>query len=595
MALSPWKFGRGVFQGRITPTGISAPAGSFVFCLGADDAGRFVDLKPGDFFQVQQNGAANDARFLRARIRVRAPSSFPVGAKWQFYVKLGAQELVTWDILHPRTYDDVQLPLPSAVFGAAAFDLIFGLRLVNTGAGAVVLNVELPAVYIDDVIFETPAVGVSQLRLAQRRGGPGELGVKISDHIELDLINGDTQDPPSILQVYVNGALAYDLGTGFQAGFNGAGSALSTPGGGARGIERVVIDPTVSLAILSLVTVRVIGIGASAGELDETYSFTTEDLVNPRVLSGSGRDLKLARVLFNEAMKMTDATATDDALRAANYVFAGVSIPTAEVSPVSVTKISNAEVEVLVNIPFSPGGTYSVTVSNAKDLFGNAVIAPNNKAEFVAFRPPQPAGRSFDLYSKLAGVNRRLDLTLDLKLFIACLQDIADLLLYDLDKWTEILDPDFAPEAFVDAMLADLGNPFPFDLELVDKRRLLRVLVDIYKQKGTNAGIVNAIRFFLGIEVEVVEWLAEGLSLGESELGIDWILAPGTSRDRYSYEIVSPVILTETQRDQITEIATYMHPAHTHLRQIVEPPPVLVIDHLELGLSELGGDEWQLH
>ncbi len=593
MALSPWKIGRGVYQGRIAPTGIVAPAGTAVFCLGADDAGRYVDLKPGDFFQVQQNGQANDARFVRAKVRVRTPSVFPVGAKWQFYLKLGATEEITYDLTRTRVYDDIQLSLCEPIYGASAFNLIFGLRLVDTGAGAVVLNVELPAVYLDDVQFETPAGGVSELRLANRRGAPGEIGVKVSDHVEVDLIE-NSEDPPSIEQVYINGQLAFTnnpIDT-FQPGFNGAGSAVFS----SIGLRRVVIDPTASLAVLSLVTVRVVGSGASwPNPIDETYTFTTEDLVNPRVTSASGRDLKVARVVFNEAMKMTSASDADDALKPGNYAFAGVSIPTAEVAPVSVAKVSDTEVDVTVDVPFSPGGTYSVTVANAKDLFGNAVIAPNNTVQFAAFRPPQPAGRSFDLYAKIPDINRRFDLTGDLRLFIACLQDIADLLLYDVDKWAEILDPDFAPEDFVDAMLADLGNPFPFDLALVDKRRLLRVLVDIYRQKGTNVGIVNAVRFFLGIEVVVVEWLAEGLSLGESELGIDWILAPGTSRDRYSYEIVSPVLLTDTQRDQITQIAEYMHPAHTHLRQIVEPPPVEVIDHLELGLSELGGEEWQLH
>ncbi len=38
----------------------------------------------------------------------------------------------------------------------------------------------------------------------------------------------------------------------------------------------------------------------------------------------------------------------------------------------------------------------------------------------------------------------------------------------------------------VDAMLADLGNPFRFELGELQKRRLASVLVDMYRQKGAD-------------------------------------------------------------------------------------------------------------
>jgi len=37
-----------------------------------------------------------------------------------------------------------------------------------------------------------------------------------------------------------------------------------------------------------------------------------------------------------------------------------------------------------------------------------------------------------------------------------------------------------------------------------------------------------------------------------------------------------------------------MKPAHTHLARLVEPAIPEVIDHVELGLSELG-ETWELH
>jgi hypothetical protein len=143
-------------------------------------------------------------------------------------------------------------------------------------------------------------------------------------------------------------------------------------------------------------------------------------------------------------------------------------------------------------------------------------------------------------------------------------------------------------------MLLDLGNPFPFDLSVVDRRRLLNVLVAIYREKGTAAGIKNAIRFFLGIEVDIVSYAGEGLVLGESLLGEDWVLGPSGAFAAYSFEVVVPRALASEERRRLRAIVDYMKPAHTHLARIVEPEIPEIIDHLELGLSELG-ETWMLH
>jgi hypothetical protein len=157
-----------------------------------------------------------------------------------------------------------------------------------------------------------------------------------------------------------------------------------------------------------------------------------------------------------------------------------------------------------------------------------------------------------------------------------------------------VIDPDLAAELFLDLMLLDLGNPFPFDLSLVDKRRLLNVLVAIYREKGTAVGIKNAIRFFLGLEVDVIAYSGEALVLGESLLGEDWVLGPAGSFAAYSFEVVVPRALAAEGRRRLRAIVDYMKPAHTHLARIVEPEIPEVIDHLELGLSELG-ETWVLH
>jgi hypothetical protein len=143
-------------------------------------------------------------------------------------------------------------------------------------------------------------------------------------------------------------------------------------------------------------------------------------------------------------------------------------------------------------------------------------------------------------------------------------------------------------------MLGELGDPFAFDLSVVDKRRLLNVLVAMYREKGTTRGIVNTIRFFLGLEVEITAYVGEALVLGESALGEDWVLGPSSLFAALAFEIVSPRILGSEERQRLRQIVEYLKPAQTHFARLVEPTPPEAIDHIELGISELG-ENWVLH
>lgn len=70
----------------------------------------------------------------------------------------------------------------------------------------------------------------------------------------------------------------------------------------------------------------------------------------------------------------------------------------------------------------------------------------------------------------------------------------------------EIVDPDTCPSNFVNILLRHLGNPFVnITLTETQKRKLVKFLLPIYKQKGTEVGIVNAIRFLTGLEVDLID------------------------------------------------------------------------------------------
>lgn len=437
--------------------------------------------------------------------------------------------------------------------------------------------------------------------LLNRDPEPNEANIPVSSDIFLEVVDNAGNDIVlTATQVYVQTndgpeVLAFDAGT-FQPGFNAAGSSTSTP---ATGIRRINIDVHPLLDSLTVVTVRVISANnATVPELlNETYQFTIEDRTAPLVTDAEAQSLSVVRVSFDEGMGAS-------ALVAANYAFTRLEAPSVEVVAESVAAVSGSLFDVTCDIDLSPGRQYRVTVTGAEDVWGNAVAAPFNTATFYAYEPPEPTSREFVLYELLPQVNRNEDVTEDLSKFCACLQEVTDLLLWDIDRWPEtLLDPDTAEEQYVNAMLADLGNPFGFAaaLDVTDKRRLLRVLIDIYKQKGTCVGIRNVVRFFLGIEVECDEWIdTDNWVLGEGELGDSstagtCILGPGSQYNLYAFTLIVDEILTDEQKDTIEDIVNYMKPAHTHYMGTVEPGTLPATpDHVELGLSELGVN-WILH
>lgn len=452
------------------------------------------------------------------------------------------------------------------------------------------------------------------VQLINRIPEDDEYGVPTDTDVELEIHDGDGVAPAaSTCDLYVNGTLVYDGdGTGWQTGFSGS---TSTPDAATR---RFVFGPT---GVWDPGTVYTIRVTESGSSLDTSYAFTTTDLISPRLISAEVRSQTVVRLTFNEAVMQVDPGNANDAFNPENYTFACYTIPAVSVTPYEVTPVDAYSVDVTTDIEMSWTATYTVTVENVEDLFGNPIASPDNVATFTTSAQPWPEGRRWQLIEFIPQMNRTEDVTGELTNFILCLQDVCDLVLRSIDAWTDILDVDIAEEKWLDWMLLDLGNPFAFaELEEIDKRRLLRILVDMYREKGTAVGIIDAVRFFLSLEVTInlfngLGWTLSNEStfdalnpqaVGDPLSSVDEeptgaaTLGPGTQRMLYTFEIVSPRALTDIERKRITDIAELMKPGHTHLLRIVEPAlPEEELDHLVLGYSWLGGGtrsgNWKLH
>jgi phage tail-like protein len=464
--------------------------------------------------------------------------------------------------------------------------LAFRLQLLGAGGP---YDVELPGVYVDQIVLDAVA---ERIVLFNRDPEPDEEAVPVNQTIAVDLGDSSTSGTgfgTTDVDVYVNGVLAY-TGGAFQTGFTGPQSSASFTTERAR----LLIDSNDPLSG-DTVQIRVVATAAAAplANIDETYEFDLEDITAPIIVEVLPTSKTVIQVTFDEPMESTSSTGANDTLNPALYGISLVEgddqtkLPAVQVEASSVTKISEAVFDVTLNIEMTPQASYDLVADGVKDISGNEILPPNDTARFVGFQPDVPENRSFNLLDMLPDMNLLDDETQDLEHFIGCYQEVVDLMLCDIDGFGNVLDPDLAPENFVDAMLRDLGNPFDFELSLTDKRRLLLVLVPIYKQKGTDPGIINAIRFFMGIETTIEVQALTGTSLGVGTLGGTMTLGSTALADLLTFCVIVPRTLTEDEEAKMAKIVAYMMRGECHFK-IVAPSLPTVIDHWQLGVSQLG-------
>jgi phage tail-like protein len=254
----------------------------------------------------------------------------------------------------------------------------------------------------------------------------------------------------------------------------------------------------------------------------------------------------------------------------------------------------------VLNDDISYDRLYSLYGIWIEDLVGNLVTTTHVDFTSPTFGIPETAIKFWD-NGILAESDKTEDTDNDriLRKLVVALQDIMNMLHYRRERIKTLLSPDTCPDEWLDHLLYNLGNPFRFPgstqySSLQAKRKLAEALVDIYRHVGTKTGIKKALKVILGYDFVINAYYnAEGWILGDSvwgKLGFTTILHPDLAWQRNSYEIVSPVVLNDTQRRIITDVATWVDPVFMHLSRIVEPggaTPVVTYIWI-MGSSSLG-------
>lgn len=571
----------GVQQGQLQPAGFAPLDGSYAFVLGSDAPGALEYLTPGDHATLTQEDAdLTGGTLLYLFGMLRVPSSTPEGYSWRVTFTVDGGSTVVAELAGVAIPGGDSFLLVDAAANISKLEygnIEIKLELMGPGADAVLL--ELPALYLDVLSLAEPG----ELALINRVPAPSQTQVAI-DLGELALtlapLDGTDVDQTSI-NVTVQGTAVMTAGV-FETGF--AGTLTSAVG--ASSVDVVLVFDVSSLTFESeeVVEVEVEAATVGDGVLSETYSFAIQDLTLPTLVSATATSPLEIAVVFSEPVGAS-------ALDTAAYVITRVSSPAVALTVISVAAGDDASSVVLTtDFEHSFGKTYLLTVNDVADLFGNVIEAPDNAVEFLGYQPQTPAGRSFLLWELLAQVHRTSDVTGDLKKLCDVLQDTLDLVLYLVDRWVDILDPDLASSPFVSVMLKCLGNPFPFDLDLADMRLLISVLIPIYQGKGTNVGVVDAVFFFLGFEIEITPLndFEGGWVLGEGLLGEDSLLFTEASYTLYSFDVTIPLPLTDAEREAMLTIIDYMKPGHEHIANLFEPPYPEPDQFWILGEGELG-------
>jgi phage tail-like protein len=366
-----------------------------------------------------------------------------------------------------------------------------------------------------------------------------------------------------------------------SGGTNGFGGTEAAVGFGDGASNGVVLQSSLTPGIAGVVQNHKTWFDANLVPVDnaglsETVALS-ESVLSSVLTTGAGTVSFVKSLDLRHVWVQFTAGVNPAALETQNYTFTAQAVPSFNPTVLSARfvnskgVVTNSVVELYLENCLSPGLEYELAVA----AFSGT---PSATGMFTAFAPNWPPTRVMNLWDFVPTINKVEDYSQHLERFILCIQDQLDTTLTQIDNWVNILDPDLAPEAFLDLMLQDLGNPFAFeDLTEADKRLLAKALVRIYKLKGTDQGIEAAVRFFLGFDSQVNLYRNSGSLLSDLITPIDllddsFVLGGGGPYD-FTLTVATTEApgraLTATERSRIEKIVQVVRPAFAHFT-----PPV---------------------
>ena len=260
-------------------------------------------------------------------------------------------------------------------------------------------------------------------------------------------------------------------------------------------------------------------------------------------------DLRTLTVALNSPSDATAMVPSNWALTCTSA--APFAVPT--IVDVDNIKLDFRGFDLSLDFETTPGATYTLTTTG---------VLNGGSHSFTAIALPVVDGRtSFSLDNWLSSLNWNEDTSGDLNKFVSVINENIFLLINDHDQWINIQDPDLAAERFLDQMLHDFGNPVTDALlNITQKRALVKLLVPIFKSIGTLKGIEDALWFFLGFPTSAVIENRQGMRLGTSLLGVDWILGCGPDKWHFTLKIGTPGgrAFTDYETRVITQIIAAM-------------------------------------
>jgi hypothetical protein len=195
------------------------------------------------------------------------------------------------------------------------------------------------------------------------------------------------------------------------------------------------------------------------------------------------------------------------------------------------------------------------------------------------------------------------DVSGDYAKWMEILQNSTDTAYDILDRFKEFYNVDMVDvEAIVNAMLDTLGNPFDVGGMTVTKKRLLvRGLVDLYRQFGTDDAVRAVVAIFTDLVVtDIIPGVFDGWELGVDVLGdgihpilwtdpTDFIyLWPSRLFQIYSFMIETDQAPTAAEEATIEKLMKIVKPAYMHYIGVHGWEPTHIISHWEIGESEIG-------